>query len=115
MQYFQYLEMAEESVSNRRQRERDAIGHSIELLASASEHGPNSEESAEALYFTHQLWATFAEDLATADNVNPVDLKAKLISIALWLMKEAQKIRDGQSDNFSPMIDVSRTIFDGLK
>lgn len=115
MQHFQYLDIAEESVPSRRQRERDAIGYSIELLTAASKNGPRSRESIEALYFTNQLWATFAEDLASEDNVNPDELKAKLISIALWFISEAQKIRDGQSENFVPMIEVSRTIFDGLQ
>jgi len=115
MQYFQYLDIDEESVSSRRQRERDAIGRSIELLTAASQNGPRSKESTEALYFTIKLWATLAEDLASEENVNPDELKAKVISIALWFMKEAQKIRDGQSVNFSSMINISRTIFDGLQ
>jgi len=115
MQYFQYLDMAEDSVSSRRLRERNAIGHSIELLATAAENGTGSKESAEALYFTMQLWAAFAEDLASEENINPDELKAKLISIALWFMKEAQKIRDGHSENFASMIEISRTILDGLQ
>jgi flagellar biosynthesis activator protein FlaF len=115
MQYFQYLEISEDSIDSRRQRERDAIERSIELLTAASQAGPNSSESAEALYFTNRLWAAFADDLASIDNVNADELKARLISIALWFINEVQRIRAGQSVNFAPMIDVSRTIFDGLR
>jgi flagellar protein FlaF len=111
MQYFQYLEMADDSVANRRQRERDAIAHSIELLTAASTSGLRSRESIEALFYTNRLWAAFAEDLASEENANADEFKAKLISIALWFIGEARKIQDGQAASFVPMIEVSRTIY----
>ncbi len=92
-----------------------AIQHSIDMLKAAEERGPGSREAIEALTFTRKLWAFFIEDLARPENGLPRQLRADLISIGLWIMRESEEIRLGNSSNFKELIEVSQLISDGLR
>jgi flagellar protein FlaF len=45
----------------------------------------------------------------------PLNLRADLISIGIWVLKEAERIRMRHSDNFQGIADVITIIRDGLK
>ena len=49
------------------------------------------------------------------ENDLPQALRADLISIGLWVMREAEQIRLEKSTNFKGIIEVSATIRDGLQ
>ncbi|WP_425284352.1 flagellar biosynthesis regulator FlaF [Methylocapsa palsarum] len=55
------------------------------------------------------------EDLTAADNDLPEALRANLVSIGLWIIKETDLIRCGSSENFCGLIEICATIRDGLK
>jgi flagellar protein FlaF len=114
MYQFPYAEVLDETPQSARQRERQAIERSIELLRAAEVAGVRSREAVEALLFVRKLWSLLIEDLAKADNDLPNQLRADLISIGLWIMREAEQIRLEKSDNFKGIIEVSTTIRDGL-
>ena len=44
-----------------------------------------------------------------------MELRANLISIGLWLLREAEEVRQGRSDNFEGLIEVSQIIRDGIQ
>lgn len=115
MYRFSYAEVLEETPQTAREREQLAISHSIDLLKAALENGPASREAVEAIYFTRKLWTFFIEDLAKPENDLPQQLRADLISIGLWVMREAEAIRLGNSTNFKGLIEVSQLIAGGLK
>jgi flagellar protein FlaF len=54
------------------------------------------------------------EDLSKPENDLPERLRADLISIGLWIMREAEDIRLEKSSNFRGIIEVSQNIRDGL-
>ncbi len=114
MYQFSYAEVLDETPQGARQRERQAIEQSIELLQAADKAGAQSREAVEALHFARKLWAILVEDLAKPENDLPQKLRADLISIGLWLMREAEEIRLDRSTNFKGMIEVSESIRDGL-
>lgn len=114
MYQFSYAEVLDETPQGARQRERQAIEHSIELMRAADAAGAQSREAVEALLFVRKLWGILIEDLAKPDNDLPEQLRADLISIGLWIMREAEQIRLEKSTNFKGMIEVSQTIRDGL-
>ena len=62
-----------------------------------------------------RLWGYLIEDLAKPDNDLPKNLRAELISIGLWIMREAEQIRLEASSNFKGLIEVSTAIRDGLQ
>lgn len=109
-----YNEVLDESPKEERAQERTALERSIAMLEAAQAAGPGSREAVDAILFVRKLWGIFIEDLATAENGLPQKLKADLISIGLWVMRESEEIRLGRSTNFAGIIDVSRTISEGL-
>jgi flagellar biosynthesis activator protein FlaF len=114
MYKFSYEETLIESGGRQRENERLAIEQSITLLKSAEGAGPHSREAVDALIFLNRLWSFFLEDLAKPENALPEDVRAKLISIGIWMLKEAESISRGKSRNFSALIDVSNVIAEGL-
>jgi flagellar protein FlaF len=114
MYQFPYAEVLDETPQGARAREREAIDRSIELLQAAEKAGPQSRESIDALHFLRRLWSLLLEDLAKPENDLPEQLRADLISIGLWVMREAEEIRLERSTNFKGIIEVSENIRDGL-
>jgi flagellar biosynthesis activator protein FlaF len=115
MYQFSYAEVLDETPQGARERERLAIAHSIDLLQAAEKSGVRSRESIEAVLFVRRLWSVLVEDLAQPENDLPKALRADLISIGLWIMREAEQIRLEKSANFRGIIEVSQSIKDGLQ
>ena len=114
MYQFSYLEMAEDSGENTRAIERKALSFSIELLKIAMAAGPDSRAAIEALIFVRKLWTVLIEDLAKPENALGAELRAKIISVGLWILREVENIRQGKSQNYRGLLDVSEIIHAGL-
>lgn len=114
MYKFSYEETLSDSGSRQRENERQAIEQCVALLKSAEKAGPNSREAVDAIVFLNRLWSFFLEDLAKPENGLPDDVRAKLISIGIWMLKEAEAISRGKSKNFAGLIDISNVIAEGL-
>jgi len=115
MYQFSYAEVQADSVADSRDRERQLLTRSINLLCEARTAGNQSRQATEAILFLNRVWSTFIEDLGSPDNSLPKELRANLISIGLWLLREAEEIRQGRSENFDGLIDVSQIIRDGMQ
>lgn len=115
MYNFSYAETLEEICVDTRGHEHQAMGMVIDQLIEAREKGVRSQEAVEALHNTRRLWSFFIEDLSDQKNELPVSLRADLISIGLWMMKELESIRNEQSDNFDGLIEINSMIRDSLK
>lgn len=110
-----YAEIQEDSPTDARDRERQLFDQSVALLSKAAEDGVKSFACVEAVHFTVRLWTTLLEDLANPDNALPKELRASLISIGIWILRESDKIRKGESENISGVLDITKIIRDGLK
>jgi len=115
MYQFSYSEVLSDSVADAKDRERQLLTRSIELLAAAREAGPQSREAVEAILFMNRVWTSLIEDLGHPDNALPKELRANLISIGLWLLREGEEVRQGRSENFDGLIEISQIIGDGLR
>ncbi|MVA24889.1 flagellar biosynthesis regulator FlaF [Agrobacterium vitis] len=115
MYQFSYNEIMEDGVADAKERERQVLDRSIDLLSQARTAGRYGREGIEALYYTCRVWIRFIEDLKQPDNQLGTELRANLISIALWILKECDRIRKRESDNYQGIIDVTTIIRDGLK
>ncbi|RRI07890.1 flagellar biosynthesis regulator FlaF [Mesorhizobium tamadayense] len=115
MYQFSYADIQTDSVADAKDRERQLLTRSIDMLSAASAVGPESMEAIEALHFTSRIWTTFVEDLGSSDNALPKELRANLISIGLWLLRETEDIRQGRTNNFEGLIEVSQIIRDGIQ
>ena len=115
MYQFSYADIQTDSVADARDRERQLLNRSIALLDEARQAGADSLKAIEALHFMNRLWTTFVEDLGNVENALPKELRANLISIGLWLLREAEEVRQGRSQNFEGLIEVSQIIRDGIR
>jgi flagellar protein FlaF len=115
MYQFSYADIQTDSVADAKERERQLLTSSIDMLSAAAAVGHGSMVAVEALHFTNRVWTTFVEDLGSRDNALPKELRANLISIGLWLLREAEDIRQGRTNNFEGLIEVSQIIRDGIQ
>ena len=115
MYQFSYAEIMEDGVADAKNRERQVLDRSIELLTEASTKTTFSPATIEALFYTRRLWIRFIEDLSDPENQLDQELRANLISIAIWILKECDLIRKRESSNYQGIIDVTTIIRDGLK
>jgi flagellar biosynthesis activator protein FlaF len=110
-----YEEVAQDTSHRIRQDEMRAFAHSIDLLQKAKAAGTGTRESVEALFFLSRLWGVLLDDLALPGNGLPEELRAKLISIGIWMLRHAEAIRQGRAHDFQPLIDISQNINAGLR
>lgn len=115
MYQFSYADIQTDSVADAKDRERQLLTRSIDLLVAAHREGAQSMKAIEALHFMNRVWTSFVEDLGNVENALPKELRANLISIGLWLLREAEDVRQGRSDNFEGLIEVSQIIRDGIR
>jgi flagellar biosynthesis activator protein FlaF len=105
----------EDGVADAKDRERQALERSIDLLTTARDEGAHSRSTIEAVYYTRRVWIRFIEDLNQPENELGTELRANLISIAIWILKECEQIRTRKSTNYQGIIDITTIIKDGLK
>lgn len=114
MYKFSYEEAMSDAGLRQRENERLAIEQSIALLKSAERAGVNSREAVEAIFYLNRLWSYLLEHVAKADNALPDELRAKIISIGIWLLREAEAVSNGKSKNFAGLIEISAVMAEGL-
>ncbi len=67
----------------------------------------------DACFLNQQLWTALLVDLALPQNALPDDLKARLISIAIWIQRYTPHAMRGEVP-VDPLISVNRNILEGL-
>ena|SRR6185436_1966673 len=114
MYKFSYAEVLEASGGEGRSREQVAFDHALELLRAAEEHGPQSAEARTAITYIQKLWNFLIEDLANPTNSLAEQLRADLISVGIWVIREADRILLDPKKTFSTLIEVNTNIRNGL-
>ncbi len=115
MYQFSYAESVEDSPKECREREHKAFGHAIFLLERAERAGSGSLAAVEALHFLCKLWRALIEDLISPENDLPDVLRGDLVSVGIWILREADTIQSGGSQSLRSLIDICGVIRDGLK
>lgn len=110
-----YDEVLEDDQAAARRVEYQALDRCVFLLGKAEKAGTQSRECVDALHWTVQLWQTFLVELADDANVLPLELRGKLISIGIWILKEADAIRLGRSNDFTAVSAICAIVRDGLR
>jgi flagellar protein FlaF len=109
-----YAEITGDTNATARDNERLAFSKAIGLLTEAKRAGRGSRECIEALFYLNRLWGILLEDLAHPDNGLPIKLRADLISIGIWALRQAEDIRTGASDRFDALIEICEALRNGL-
>lgn len=109
-----YAEVLQDDAREARRNERRAFQRAISLLDTAARAGAAAPEAEAALSFTTRLWSILISDLASGGNDLPDVLRARLMSIGLWILKEARRIQQGECTNFAGIGEVCQLVCDGL-
>lgn len=109
-----YSDVVADSPAAARGQERAVFDQAIALLKRAGTAEPHGTAEHHALMFINQLWAVLIKDLSHPENELPDHLRAQLMSIGLWVMREAHSIELGRSRDFGVIAEVCGVIRDGL-
>lgn len=76
----------------------------LEILANGLRH---------TVWKNQTVWMAFKSDLLEKENALPDSLRGALASLAVWVENHSQGVLSG-GKNIRPLIDVNRSIIDGL-
>lgn len=114
MTFSAYDTEIEDSSREARARERQALNHGIDLLQQLQRRELQSHEETEALLYIRRLWTFFVQDLSSSQNGLPEKLRAELISIGLWIIKEADRLREEKTGDVTELVLINSVIRDSL-
>jgi len=109
-----YDTVVEDSGPEARTRERQALSLGIERLERLRQGTYSNEDFVASLLYIRRLWTLLIEDLAHPENGFPEKLRADIISIGLWIVKEADRLREERSNDVAGLIEINRLIRDAL-
>ena len=98
----------------KRAREREAFEQSVVMLEAAERAGTGSQVARDAAAYLHRLWGFLIEDLGRPENDLPAELRAGLMSLGLWTMRELTRVDQAEPANFMLLKHVSRSMAAGL-
>lgn len=108
-----YDDILEDSGSEARSREATLLDRSIELMRRADAAGPLSPERHEAVRFVERLWTRLVEDLGSPRNRLEPALRADLISIGIFILRELVAIGRGERD-FTTVSEITEHVRAGV-
>lgn len=114
MYYMQYAEVVENGCLSARERESFLFDRCIEKLTYLEVEEPSFTTLIETAGFIENFWLTLIEDLGREDNALAADLKASIISIGIYVMKEMMKLRNNEKVDIATLIAISKALRDGL-
>lgn len=109
-----YDDIINDGPTGARDRERSLFDQSIMMLEAARHEGGYSYKGIAAVQFTSRLWTIVIQDLGSPANELPLELRASIISIGIFILKELESIRQKTSTDYDSIIDITRTIRDGI-
>jgi flagellar protein FlaF len=109
-----YLDTAEDSRSVTRTREQEALLATIRAMEEAERNPSDAARRADAVFQVNRLWSMMLEDLASPGNSLPDELRAQLISIGIFVVRQCERIRTNNAAGFAGIIEISRSIERGL-
>ena len=96
-----------------RDLEYKVLGTVTGALIKAREPGTELSDKFNAVLWNEKVWNTFRCDLSSPDNQLPDELKASLISLAIWVSKETNRVMDHLAD-LDGLISINRQVMAGL-
>ena len=82
-------------------------------MITARDAGATGSALAAELHHNRMAWSTFANMCATKGNQLPDELRASIISLAIWVEKYTSDVMRNKG-SIDDLIDVNRAIIDGL-
>jgi flagellar biosynthesis activator protein FlaF len=107
-------QQAQVTTEDPRATEYRLFGQVTGALLSAKEANAIGTPLVEAVDWNRRLWRTLAADCMDDRNTLTQDVRAKIISLSLWVSKYSRSVTREQAP-LDPLIDINRTIMQGLQ
>lgn len=114
MQGYAAYAKTQASTSSDRETEYRLLGAVTGALVRARDTETTLQEKVKAVLWNDKIWNAFMCDLGSAENNLPKALKGALMSLAIWVAKETQRILDNEVD-LNGLININRQIMEGLR
>ena len=102
------------ATENPRATEYRLFGQVTGALIDVRKNGVKGGQLAEALDWNRRVWRTLASDCMDDRNRLPKGVRAQIVSLSLWIARYSKSVlREGAP--VDPLIDVNRTIMQGLQ
>ena len=99
---------------NPREAEYRLFGQVTGALISAHREKRTGGPLAEVIEWNRKLWRTLAADCMDDRNTLTQDVRAKIISLSLWVAKYSRSVTREKAP-LDPLIEINRTIMQGLQ
>lgn len=109
----QQVEYSSPKADDPREREQRLFQEVTEALVECETYSAHEPKVEKAVERNRRLWDALKVDLSLNENRLPDELKAKLISIAIWVEKHSDMVLNGNGQ-VEPLITVNQAIMDGL-
>jgi flagellar protein FlaF len=90
------------------------FGQVTGALIDVRKNGAKGGPLAEAIDWNRRLWRTLAADCLDDSNKLPREVRAQIVSLSLWVTRYSKDVTR-QGAPVDPLIEVNRTIMEGLR
>jgi flagellar protein FlaF len=109
---------AYQTATQRSETPRDAeyrlFGQVTRALLEAAEADPGDIQTRiEALDWNRRVWSALAADCSAPENRLPVQVRAQIISLSIWVNRYTSKVMR-REDDIGALIEVNKSIMQGL-
>ena len=102
------------AVEDPRATEYRLFGQVTGALIDAKSGNAKGTPLVEAIDWNKRLWRTLAADCMDDRNSLTEDVRAKIISLSLWVAKYSRSVTREKA-SLDPLIEINRTIMQGLQ
>lgn len=100
-------------VESPRSTEHRLISEISREMMSAWDKGSRGAALMPALHRNREMWSTFASTCGAPGNALTPELRASIISLALWVDRHTSAVVTGR-ESIEPLLEVNRSLLDGL-
>ena len=111
----EYRSTLAEAPAIARQEEHAAIMQLIDLIDAATRPGSSVRSGAVLACNLNAIWSALVADLVNPANDLPDDIKARLISIGIHVIRRADDIGRGMNSDLASLREIHQNIADGLE
>ena len=97
-----------------RDAEYRLFGQVTHALIEADKGRTDFKKLVDALDWNRRMWSTLAVDCSSSANQLPANVRAQIISLSIWVTKYSSQVMQ-QGASLDPLIDINRTIMQGLQ
>jgi flagellar protein FlaF len=110
----QAYKSAQVATEDPRLTEYRLFGQVTGALLTAKQSNASGTPLVEAVDWNRRMWRTLAADCMDDRNALTQDLRAKIISLSLWVSKDSRSVTREKAP-LDPLIEINRTIMQGLQ